>query len=465
MADPHQIPVATEGVEEATARPVESVESTAPAPPPAPAPAEPSESFFARLATAWKGFWLGWHGELLEIPEGEEGTVPLAQLRAVERKLEKKLGKSETAATVLREEVAGLQKQVAERDVELRDAQRELKRVRATSEESEQALRADLSKVQERLAQREAALVRLETDLAEAQKGIASREESLAAAQQREASLRQQTDAATAQLRADLAAREATLAELRAQMEQAASASATILAGLKKELDKVRENLIEKDTANDMLLTEVSDHESQADHAKEDAQRAQAELKEEMERLEAQLKASEQAKDKLRSELIAALPEKVAAADLRLKVSAGEKDYARKVEEAELLRTDVRELRRRLAENESKMGGLEETEGKRASLQREYQRQSAQLDAVRDQLETARLQAEKLRAAVQEFHGPAVSAVQVAGVYAETVAGSLALSESDRADIVEIKQNMDALRGALQKLAAKLAEGDAARST
>jgi len=319
------------------------------------------------------------------------------------------------------------------------------------------------------VAQGKAALAASEDSLAvqkqELQRAREEMQTAQAASQKHASEIRAEADAAAAQLRLDLAAREDSIAELRGKMDEAAGAHSATLASMKKELDQVRAVLLEREVANEMLLGEVANQESEADNALEDTQRVQAELKEEIERLEAQVKSSEQAKEKLRSELIAALPEKVAAADLRLKMSAAEKDFARKVEESDLLREDVRELRRRLAESENKMGGLEETEGKRASLQREFQRQTAQLDAVRSQLEDARLQAEKLRAAVQEFHGPAVSAVQVAGVYAETVAGSLALSESDRSDIIEIKQNMDALRAALQKLATKLAEGDAGRSS
>lgn len=433
-------------------------------PPSTPKAGDSSEGFLARLATAWKGFWQGWRGELLEIPEGEEGTIPLAHARALERSLEKKLERAVEAGEKLREEITGLQKQASEKDSELKDTQRELKRVRSASEESEQGLRDDLSKLQEKLGQREATAASLETDLAASKQALAEREQSLGEAQQQLRQARADAEATAGQLRVDLASREDSIAVLRTQMEQATAAHATLLASLKKELDAVREALANKEAASDMLLSEISNNESEAEAAREEAERAQTELKEEISRLDSQLKSSEQAKDKLRSELIAALPEKVAAADLRQKMSQAEKDFARKVEEADLLREDVRELRRRLAEYEGKLGGLEETEGLRAGLQRENQRQAAQLEAIRSQLEDSRVKADKLSQAVQEFHGPAISAIQVAGVYAETVAGSLALSESDRSDIVEIKQNVDNLRIALQKLSAKMAEIEAGRT-
>ncbi len=460
---------------------------------PAKPPAENGDGFFARLANAWKGFWQGWRGELLEIPEGEEGTVSLGQLRALERQLGRKLDKAQAATQAAQEESSALGKRIIELEAAAKEGQRELKRARASAEESEKSLQAELAKLQGRLQEREAAIAAGEAENARLKKTISERDVSLAAArreletareqsaqrsaefaenaqkafqdaQRREEQLRRDADASLARLGDDLAARENSLAQLNAKLEENSAAHAGVLASLKKELDTVREALAQREAANDMLLTEVSEQESAAEQAQEDASRTQAELKEEIERLETQLKTSEQAKEKLRSELIAALPEKVAAADLRLKMSVAEKDYQRKVGEADLLREDVRELRKRIAEYEGKVGGLEQTESQRAGLQRELQRQAAQLDAIRGQLEEARLQSEKLRAAVQEFHAPAVSAVQVAGVYAETVAGSLALSESDRADIIEIRQNMEALRLALQKLATKLAETDSGRT-
>lgn len=436
-------------------------------PPPQPSSnrsGDSSEGFMARLATAWKGFWQGWRGELLEIPEGEEGTIPLAHARALERKLEKKLAQATEAGEKLREEVAGLKKHVAERDSELRDLQRELKQLRAASEATEQNLRNDLGKVQEELQQREATIASLEADVAGQKKSIAARDESLAAGKRELQQARAEAEAIAAQLRVDLASREDSLSALRAQMEQAETAHSALASGLKKELDTVREALSQKEAASNMLLSEISDNEAATDAAREETERTLSELKEEIGRLESQVKTSEQAKEKLRSELIAALPEKVAAADLRVKMTQAEKDFTRKVEEADLLREDLRELRRRLAEYEGKLGGLEETEGVRAGLQRENQRQAAQLEAIRSQLEDSRVKADKLHQAVQDFHGPAVSAIQVAGVYAETVAGSLALSESDRADIVEIKQNVDNLRIALQKLSVKMADIQAGRT-
>ncbi len=453
---------------------------------------ENSEGFFSRLAKAWKGFLQGWRGELLEIPEGEEGTVPLGQLRAVERQHEKKLNKLQATLDSTREESANWKKQAADFEAQVKEGQREIKRVRASAEETEKSLNTELSKLQGLLQERDKTISSLQGEVAQLQKTLAERDETIVEAkrdlesarqkaeahaaelsdnaqksfqdaQRREEQVRAETETSLKQLRSDLAARESSLAQLSAKHEEALAGHANVLASLKKELDNVREALAQREAANDMLLTEVAEHETAAEQSQEDAARAQTELKEEIERLEAQLKTSEQAKEKLRSELIAALPEKVAAADLRVKMSVAEKDYQRKVEEADMLREDVREMRKRIAEYEGKVGGLEETESKRAGLQRELQRQSAQIDAIRSQLEEARTQWEKVRAAVQEFHAPAVSAVQVAGVYAETVAGSLALSESDRSDILEIKQNMDALRGALQKLATKLAETDTAR--
>jgi chromosome segregation ATPase len=457
--------------------------------PPAPqglAAPEPG-GFAERLRNAWKGFLRGWQGLPVEVPPGEEGTIPLVEALNVQRRLEKKLEKARAAAEELRGEAAAQKQRLAERDAELKESQRELKKTRAAAEEAEKALQRDLEKLQQTLREREATLAARETELEERQRTLVERGAALDAlrselrearegaarqneaaarelsqargeAAQREEALRRDADSTASQLRITLAAREDAVADLTRRMAESDAANAATIAALKKELDTTREALAQKEAASQMLLNEVAEAEKKADEAHEDATRREEELRAELQRLEGEVQSANEAKEKLRGELVAALPDKVAADDLRLKIGQKEKELARKTEEADLLRDDVHTLRRRVAEFEAKLSGAEKAGEGQAGLERELQRQGAQLDALRAQLEEARGHVEKLGAVLREFHGPAVSAVQVAGVYAETVAGSLALSESDRSDIVEIKQNLETLRGALQKLAARMAE-------
>ncbi|GEM_PF-5125161 len=443
--------------------------------------------FSERLRNAWKGFLRGWQGLPVEVPPGEEGTVPLVEALNIQRKLEKKLDKARATGEELRGEVAGLKQQVADREAEVKAANRQLKKTQAAAEETEKEMSRDLEKLQQALREREAALAAREAESEERKRTIAERDTALAALQsemrdareaatrqsdaagrelsqtrgeaaQREEALRREADATAAQLRVNLAAREDAVAELSRRLGDAEAASGATIAALKRELDTTREALTQKEAASQMLLNEVADAEKKADEAHEDAARREEELRADIQRLEEEVQAANSAKEKLRAELVAALPDKVAAEDLRLKLGQKEKELAKKAEEADLLRDDVHSLRRRVTEFEAKLTGAEKAGEGQAGLERELQRQGAQLAAVRAQLEEARGHVETLGGVLREFHGPAVSAVQVAGVYAETVAGSLALSDSDRSDIVEIKQNLETLRAALQKLAARMAE-------
>ncbi|MGH9792463.1 MAG: hypothetical protein ACRD5W_14740, partial [Candidatus Acidiferrales bacterium] len=94
-------------------------------------PDDEDAGFFARLGNAFKGFFRGLRGLPVEIPPGEEGTIPLAEAAATQRRGEKRLAKSQAKLAELRESLDQRKQEIAERDAALQEAQKELKRVRA----------------------------------------------------------------------------------------------------------------------------------------------------------------------------------------------------------------------------------------------------------------------------------------------------------------------------------------------
>ncbi|MGH9795794.1 MAG: hypothetical protein ACRD5G_13565 [Candidatus Acidiferrales bacterium] len=181
-------------------------------------------------------------------------------------------------------------------------------------------------------------------------------------------------------------------------------------------------------------------------------------LRREIEDWRRKLAEAESAAQKLRSELAVTLPPRAEVEGLRAKAGRLERELAKKSEEADLLREDLIAQRRRAAEMDERARQAAEFEAQKASFQRESQRLSVQADALRDQFTEAQLKLEKLSAALREFHGPAVSALQAAAVYSESLAASLAMNETDRSDTQELKRSVELLRQTMQKLAAKLAE-------
>ncbi|MGH9815764.1 MAG: hypothetical protein ACRD6I_06760 [Candidatus Acidiferrales bacterium] len=361
--------------------------------------------FFARIGNAFKGFFRGLRGLPVEIPLGEEGTIPVAKAAASQRKLKKRLARAQAKLDELRESLEQRNQELAERDAALREAALEEARKRGDATRRCEDLEQEL-----------------------------------------------------ARWRTELAARDETIAEMRAQMTSTSERSKTELDETRGELQFTKSTLAEKESALDLLLGEVKNQEAEIDREREGAARRQEQLRAEIEDGRRKLVEAESAAHQLRSELSLALPPRAEAEGLRAKAAHVERDLAKKSEEADLLREDLIAQRRRAAEMDERAKQAGEFEAQKASFQRESQRLSVQAEALRDQFTEARLKLEKLSTALREFHGPAVSALQAAAVYSESLAGSLAMNETDRSDTQELKRSVELLRQTMQKLAAKLAE-------
>ncbi len=361
--------------------------------------------FFARIGNAFKGFFRGLRGLPIEIPLGEEGTIPVAEAAASERKLKKRLAKMQAKLDELRASLEQRTLEIAERDAAMR-----------------------------------------EVALEEAQKrGDAMR---------RSEDLEQEL----ARWRTELAARDETIAELRAQMTSTSERSQAELEEARGELEFTKSTLAEKESALGLLLGEVKNQEDEIDRERDEAARRQEQLRAEIEDGRRKLVEAESAAQKLCSEQSVTLPPRAEVEGLRAKAAHLERELAKKSGEADLLREDLIAQRRRAAEMDERAKQAGEFEAQKASFQRESQRLSVQAEALRDQFAEAQLKLEKLSAALREFHGPAVSALQATAVYSESLAGSLAMNETDRSDTQELKRSVELLRQAMQKLAAKLAE-------
>ena len=361
--------------------------------------------FFARIGNAFKGFFRGLRGLPIEIPPGEEGTIPVAVAAASQKKLEKRLAKARAKLDGLRESLEQRNRELAERDAAMREAALEEARKRDDATRRCEDLEQEL-----------------------------------------------------ARWRMELAARDGTIAEMRAQMASTSERSKTELDEARGELEFTKSTLAEKESALELLLGEVKNQEDEIDREREEAARQQEQLRAEVEEERRKLAEAESAAQKLRSELAVTLPPRAEVEGLRAKAGRLEREIAKKSEEADLLREDLIAQRRRAAEMDERARQAGEFEAQKASFQRESQRLSVQADALRDQFTEAQLKLEKLSAALREFHGPAVSALQAAAVYSESLAGSLAMNESDRSDTQELKRSVELLRQTMQKLAAKLAE-------
>jgi chromosome segregation ATPase len=462
---------------------------------------------FARLGNAFKGFFRGLRGLPVEIPPGEEGTIPVAEAAILQRKLEKRLAKAQAQSEELRAAVEQHQQGISERDASLKEAQRELKGVRAEAAEAEAGLRKEteaaqsearaagerIQRLQNELAGREARLGQRDADLeardreitdlrraagekerelagqlGETRRELDTRAAELARTEEARAQGVVERDAARrrveelekelGQWRMELAARDETLAELRQRGAAAAARAKAELDEARGELEFTKSTLAEKESALELLLGEVKNQESESDRVRDEAAQQQAQLQAEIEEWKRKFDEAEAVMAGMRKELVKGLPKRAEFEELRTKAGQLERELAKKSAEAELLREDLIGLRRREAEAEERARKGDEAETQKAALQRDLQRQSVQIEALRDQFTEAQLKVEKLSAALRDFHGPAVSTIQAAAVYAESLAASLAMNETDRNDAQEMKQNVEKLRQTMQKLTAKLAE-------
>ena len=85
-------------------------------------------------------------------------------------------------------------------------------------------------------------------------------------------------------------------------------------------------------------------------------------------------------------------------------------------------------------------------------------RKNTQLEALQREYEHLQATSEKLTGALREFHSGAVNPLTVARVTSDLLAGSVALSDSDRENVIEIKRHLDQLLQVLRRLSTWFAE-------
>lgn len=484
----------------------------------APSTGDDREGFFARLGNAFRGFFRGLQGLPIEIPPGEEGTIPVVEANLIQRKLEKRLAKAQARGEDLRAQLEQRKQEIAERDAALKDAQKEMKRARSEAAESEAALRKEAERALESVREKDERIQRLQTEVsgrearlaqrdADLEKQSAEFEDARRAASEKERELASQlsdtqrqldtrsgelarTEEARAKLEAErdaalargeelgrelaearrereavdqrygfeLAGRDDTISALRNEMNAAAEQAKSGLDEALGELQFTKSALMEKESALQLLLGEVKNQEEEADRERAESAQQQEQLRAEIEDGKRKLAEAQAATEKIRAELVAALPDRAEFNRVSAKAGQLERELAKKAEEADMLRDDLVSLRKLSAETEGRAKSAEEAVGQKAAFQRELQRQSVQLEALREQFTEAQLKVEKLSAALRDFHAPAVSSIQMATVYSESLAASLAMNEGDRGDAQELKQCVEQLRQTMQKLTAKLAE-------
>jgi len=411
-----------------------------------------------RLRAAWEGFFRGLRGLPVSIPPGEEGTIPVAEAMHTQRRLERKLEKARGVADKLRDEVAELKRAAEEHSGEARRTEREWSRVRDQATQMEESLRRDLESSQGTVREKNEALgnalgeldLRRE-ELKQAAASLVSTQQQLektqAQAEERESVSREELGRAAA----EISAGQEALAALREEAGRAAQAATEELAAAK---DAVRSRGAEMEG----LRGDVSRLEVSLREVREETARQLQPLREELEQAQRAAAEAETVRQSVAGELETARAQGVAAAESRSKAAQAERELGKRIEENDALRGDVRGKLKRISELEAKLKSAEQAQAERDSLQRDLKQRMLQFEAMHENYGAMQARAEKLKKIIEEFQASAVSAIQVASVYADFADKSKTLAEADRENVTEMKQGIERLRQGLLKLAAQIAE-------